>query len=50
LAKVLSLAALLGLWALIAWLVHSPLLPSPMSVGEAVVVDTRSGELPFQMV
>jgi NitT/TauT family transport system permease protein len=49
LAKVLSLAALLGLWALIAWLVHSPLLPSPMSVGEAIVVDTRSGELPFQM-
>jgi len=49
LAKILSLAALLGLWALVAWLAQSPLLPSPLSVGEMVVVETRSGELPFQM-
>jgi NitT/TauT family transport system permease protein len=49
LAKVVSLAVLLGLWALIAWLAQSLLLPSPMSVGEMIVADTRSGELPFQM-
>ena len=48
-AKVLVLAALLGLWALIAWLVHSPLLGESDHLGEAIVVDTRSGELPFQM-
>ncbi len=48
-AKFLSLAALLGLWTLVAWLAQSPLLPSPMIVGEAILVDTRSGELPFQM-
>jgi len=49
LAKVLSLAALLGLWTLVAWLTQSPLLPSPMRVGEAILVDMQSGELPFQM-
>lgn len=48
-AKVLSLAALLGLWTLVAWLTQSPLLPSPMRVGEAILVDMQSGELPFQM-
>jgi len=49
LAKVLSLAALLGLWTLVAWLTQSLLLPSPMRVGEAILVDMQSGELPFQM-
>lgn len=48
-AKVLSLAALLALWTLVAWLTQSPLLPNPMDVGEAILVDTRSGELPYQM-
>ena len=48
-ARVLSLAALLALWALVAALAHSRLLPDPWSVGTAIVSDIRSGELPFQM-
>jgi len=46
---VLSLAALLALWALVAALAHSRLLPDPWSVGATIVADIRSGELPFQM-
>jgi len=48
-ARVLSLAALLVLWALIAAFAHSRLLPDPLSVGSAILADIRSGELPFQM-
>lgn len=48
-ARVLSLAALLALWALVAALAHSRLLPDPVSVGAAILADIRSGELPFQM-
>jgi NitT/TauT family transport system permease protein len=48
-ARVLSLAALLALWALVAALAHSRLLPDPWSVGATILVDIRSGELPFQM-
>ena len=48
-ARVLSLAALLVLWALIAAFAHSRLLPDPLSVGSTIVADIRSGELPFQM-
>jgi NitT/TauT family transport system permease protein len=48
-ARVLSLAALVALWALVAALAHSRLLPDPLSVGAAILVDIRSGELPFQM-
>ena len=48
-ARVLSLAALLALWALVAALAHSRLLPDPLSVGAAILADIRSGELPFQM-
>jgi hypothetical protein len=48
-ARVLSLAALLALWALVAALAHSRLLPDPWSVGAAILADIRSGELPFQM-
>ena len=48
-ARVLSLAALLALWALAAALAHSRLLPDPLSVGAAILADIRSGELPFQM-
>ncbi len=48
-ARVLSLAALLVLWALAAALAHSRLLPDPWSVGTAILTDIRSGELPFQM-
>ena len=48
-ARVLSLAVLLVLWALVAALAHSRLLPDPLSVGAAILADIRSGELPFQM-
>jgi NitT/TauT family transport system permease protein len=48
-ARVLSLAALLALWALAAALAHSRLLPDPLSVASAILADIRSGELPFQM-
>ncbi len=48
-ARVLSLAALIALWALVAALAHSRLLPDPWSVGTAILADIRSGELPFQM-
>jgi NitT/TauT family transport system permease protein len=48
-ARVLSLAALLAIWALVATLAHSRLLPDPLSVGAAILADIRSGELPFQM-
>jgi NitT/TauT family transport system permease protein len=48
-ARVLSLAALLALWALVAALAHSRLLPDPWSVGATILADIRSGELPFQM-
>jgi NitT/TauT family transport system permease protein len=48
-ARVSSLAALLAIWALVATLAHSRLLPDPLSVGAAILADIRSGELPFQM-
>jgi NitT/TauT family transport system permease protein len=48
-ARVLSLAALFALWALVAALAHSRLLPEPWSVGATILADIRSGELPFQM-
>jgi NitT/TauT family transport system permease protein len=48
-ARILSLAALVALWALVAALAHSRLLPDPLSVGAAILADVRSGELPFQM-
>lgn len=49
LARILSLAALLALWTIGAWLAQSPLLPSPVNVGTTILADLRSGELPFQM-
>jgi NitT/TauT family transport system permease protein len=48
-ARVLSLAALFALWAVVAGLAHSRLLPEPWSVGATILADIRSGELPFQM-
>jgi NitT/TauT family transport system permease protein len=49
LPKILSLAALILLWAIIAALAQSRLLPGPLTVGAATLADIRSGELPFQM-
>ena len=43
---VLSLFLLLALWQITAWLAHSPLLPSPLSVFEVLIREIRSGVLP----
>ena len=44
-----SLAALLAVWAVTAAMVHSRLLPGPLAVANTILVDIRSGDLPFQM-
>jgi NitT/TauT family transport system permease protein len=49
LARIYSLAALIAIWALVAALVQSRLLPGPLAVGAITLADLRSGELPFQM-
>lgn len=45
----LSLAALIALWAVTAALVQSRLLPGPLAVGAVTLAEIRSGELPFQL-
>ena len=47
--KLLSLAALIAVWAVAAALAQSRLLPGPLTVGATILTDLRSGELPFQM-
>ena len=47
--EVFSLAALIALWAMVAALAQSRLLPGPLAVGAITLADIRSGELPFQM-
>ena len=47
--RILSLAALIALWAVAAALVQSRLLPGPLAVGAVTLAEIRSGELPFQM-
>ena len=47
--KLLSLAALIAIWAVAAALAQSRLLPGPLTVGATILTDLRSGELPFQM-
>jgi NitT/TauT family transport system permease protein len=49
LQRVYSLTALIAGWAVAAALLHSRLLPGPLTVGATILADTRSGELPFQM-
>jgi len=49
LPRVLSLAALIAVWAVTAALLQSRLLPGPLAIGATILADTRSGELPFQM-
>jgi NitT/TauT family transport system permease protein len=49
LPRILSLAALIALWAVTAALVQSRLLPGPLAVGAVTLAEIRSGELPFQM-
>lgn len=47
--RILSLVALIVVWAVAAALAHSRLLPGPVTVGVAILAEIRSGELPFQM-
>jgi NitT/TauT family transport system permease protein len=49
LPRILSLAALIALWAVAAALVQSRLLPGPLAVGVVTLAEIRSGELPFQL-
>ena len=45
----LSLAALLVIWALSAWIAQSRAFPNPIQVASAIVTELRSGELLFHM-
>ena len=47
--RILSLATLIALWAVVAALVQSRLLPGPLAVGAVALAEIRSGELPFQL-
>jgi NitT/TauT family transport system permease protein len=49
LPRILSLAAMVAVWAVAAALAQSRLLPGPLTIGETILTDLRSGELPFQM-
>jgi NitT/TauT family transport system permease protein len=49
LPRILSLAAMVAVWAVAAALAQSRLLPGPLTVGATILADLRSGELPFQM-
>jgi NitT/TauT family transport system permease protein len=48
-ARALSVAALIAIWAIAAALAQSRLLPSPLGVAENIVADLRSGELPLEI-
>jgi NitT/TauT family transport system permease protein len=49
LARILSLGALLAIWFIAAALLHSRLLPGPLTVAASLVTDVKSGELPFEL-
>ncbi|SDS73417.1 NitT/TauT family transport system permease protein [Bradyrhizobium canariense] len=49
LPRILSLAAMIAIWAVAAALAQSRLLPGPLAIGAATLAEIRSGELPFQM-
>jgi NitT/TauT family transport system permease protein len=49
LPRILSLAAMVAIWAAAAALAQSRLLPGPLTIGATILADLRSGELPFQM-
>lgn len=48
-ARVLSLAALIAIWAIAAALAASRLLPSPLDVAGSILRDLQSGELPLEI-
>ena len=49
LPRIYSLLALITVWAVVAALVQSRLLPGPLAVSTETLSELRSGELPFQM-
>jgi len=49
LPRILSLVAMVAVWAVAAALAQSRLLPGPLTIGATILTDLRSGELPFQM-
>jgi len=49
LARLLSLTVLIVLWAAVAAALHSPLLPGPVAVAEALLRDSRSLALPYHL-
>jgi NitT/TauT family transport system permease protein len=48
-ARVLSIIAFVAIWAIAALLAHSQMLPGPLTVAKAILTDTLSGELPYEM-
>jgi NitT/TauT family transport system permease protein len=49
LTRFLSLAVVLVVWTVVAAAAHSPLLPGPLAVAEAMLRDTRSLALPYHL-
>jgi NitT/TauT family transport system permease protein len=48
-ARLLSIIAVVVIWAVAAALAHSRMLPGPLSVAAEIVTETVNGELPYQM-
>ncbi len=48
-ARLLSIIGLVVIWAVAAGLVHSRMLPGPLTVAADIVAETVNGELPYQM-
>ncbi|MGC1553904.1 MAG: ABC transporter permease subunit, partial [Bradyrhizobium sp.] len=48
-ARLLSIIALVAIWAIAAALAHSRLLPGPLTVAAGIVSETANGELPYEM-
>ena len=49
LVSAVSLFAFCAVWALAAWIAHSRHFPDPLAVGERIVAETASGQLPFHV-
>ena len=49
LPRIYSLLVLIIIWAIVATIAQSRLLPGPLTVGAETLSELRSGELPFQM-
>jgi NitT/TauT family transport system permease protein len=49
LAKFLSLVVVVALWTVVAAAAHSPMLPGPLTVGEALLRESRSFALPYHL-